>query len=84
MALTEQEARVLGAVAAMAGSDSATVAELSQLTGLTEPPVRNALMRLSRTGLVRCTPQGPARWRPTDRGRMAIGRSAYREYVVMR
>lgn len=80
MALTEPEARVLGALSGIELPGAKTVRELSDSTGLTEGSTRKALMRLSRTGLALGTRQGLARWRPTDRGRLTIKLPAYSEY----
>ncbi|MFB8008321.1 MarR family transcriptional regulator [Nocardia sp. NPDC056000] len=84
MAFTEQEAKVLGALSNMDASQALTVRQLCRATGLPETSIHRALMRLSRTGLAMGTLQGPARWRCTDRGRLAITRPVYRDYAGIR
>ncbi|MFE3984749.1 helix-turn-helix domain-containing protein [Nocardia tengchongensis] len=81
MAFTEAEAKVLGALAILDVDDALTVRQLCRATGLPDTSIHRALMRLSRTGLAMGTVQGPARWRCTDRGRRAIARPVYRDYV---
>ncbi|MFJ9367132.1 helix-turn-helix domain-containing protein [Nocardia sp. NPDC101769] len=81
MALTEPEARVLGALRISSVESALTVRELSRETGLPETSIRRALLRLVRTGLAVATVQGPARWRSTDRGRLTICRAGYQEYT---
>ncbi|WP_157514428.1 helix-turn-helix domain-containing protein [Nocardia concava] len=81
MALTEQEAKVLGILANSDVTAPFTVRGLSVATGLPESSIRRALLRLVRTGLAAVTPQSPARWQSTDRGRLAMCRPRYREYV---
>ncbi|MFB7716384.1 hypothetical protein [Nocardia sp. NPDC056100] len=81
MALTEHEAKVLGALSCLDVASALSVRELGRCTGLTESSIRKALMRLSRSGLALGTVQGPSRWRPTRRGRLAIALPSYREYA---
>ncbi|MEV0461571.1 helix-turn-helix domain-containing protein [Nocardia tengchongensis] len=81
MAFTEAEAKVLGALSILDVDDALTVRQLCRATGLPDTSIHRALMRLSRTGLAMGTVQGPARWRCTDRGRRAITRPVYRDYV---
>lgn len=80
MPLTQPEAKVLGVLSGLEVPNAKTVRELCNSTGLTEGSTRRALMSLSRVGLVQGTQQGPARWRSTDRGRLAIKLPAYSEY----
>ncbi|AYF75667.1 MarR family transcriptional regulator [Nocardia yunnanensis] len=81
MAFTEPEAKVLGALSNLDPARTLTARQICRATGLAETSVHRALLRLLRTGLVMGTLQGPARWRPTNRGRVAIARPVYREYV---
>ncbi|MFF0610138.1 helix-turn-helix domain-containing protein [Nocardia tengchongensis] len=81
MAFTESEAKVLGALAILDVDHVLTVRQLCRATGLPDTSIHRALMRLARTGLAMGTVQGPARWRCTDRGRRAITRPVYRDYV---
>ncbi|MFE5289772.1 helix-turn-helix domain-containing protein [Nocardia sp. NPDC056611] len=84
MAFTEPEAKVLGALSSLGLPHVLTVRELCRATGLPETSVHRALLRLSRTGLALVTRHGPARWRCTDRGRLAITRPVYRDYARTR
>ncbi|MFD7843272.1 helix-turn-helix domain-containing protein [Nocardia sp. NPDC059764] len=84
MAFTEPEAKALGALSSLDLSHMLTVRELCRATGVPETSVHRALLRLSRAGLAMGTPQGPARWRCTDRGRLAITRPVYRDYARTR
>ncbi|MFE3798669.1 MarR family transcriptional regulator [Nocardia tengchongensis] len=84
MAFTEPEAKVLGALSSLNRSYALTVRELCRATGLPEASVQRALLRLSRSGLAMGAPHGPARWRCTDRGRVAITRPVYRDYARTR
>lgn len=81
MALTEPEAKVLGALAMLTPPRAITCRQLCRATGLPDTSVHRALLRLSRTGLAMSTLHGPARWRSTDRGRITMTRPVYREYV---
>ncbi|WP_433592337.1 MarR family transcriptional regulator [Nocardia sp. CA-145437] len=81
MAFTEPEAKVLGALSILKPEQALTVRQLCRTTGLPDSSIHRALMRLSRTGLALGTLQGPARWRATNRGRVAITRRVYREYA---
>ncbi|MFB8004908.1 helix-turn-helix domain-containing protein [Nocardia sp. NPDC056000] len=82
MALSEYEAKILGAMVSWSPTKSATIRELSRSTGVPEGSVRRVVRRFARNGFAHGTVQSPSRWRPTSRGRMAIARRAYREYVV--
>ncbi|MFE3104981.1 helix-turn-helix domain-containing protein [Nocardia tengchongensis] len=84
MAFTEPEAKVLGALSNMNQSHALTVRELCRATGLPEASIHRALLRLSHSGLAMGAPHGPARWRCTDRGRVAITRPVYRDYARTR
>ncbi|WP_442790110.1 MarR family transcriptional regulator [Nocardia sp. CDC160] len=77
MALTRAEAKVLRVLADSSDECSPTVRELSRATELPEASIRRALMRLERSGLAVVTPQSPARWRRTERGRQALHRPVY-------
>ncbi|MFE2994062.1 helix-turn-helix domain-containing protein [Nocardia sp. NPDC059246] len=81
MALSESEAKVLGALSALGSLETLTVRQICHATKLTETTIHRALLRLSRTGLVVSAPHGPTRWRQTDRGRVAIHQPRYREFV---
>lgn len=81
MALTESEAKVLGALPISSGK-ARSVEELSRVTGVPETSIRRALMRLVRTGLAISPGRDPARWHSTDRGRLTICRPEYREYAA--
>lgn len=81
MALTESEAKVLGALANLTPPHALTARQLCRAAGLCETSIHRALLRLTRRGLSVTVPQGPARWRLTDRGRVAVMRPVYREYV---
>ncbi|MEV6772978.1 helix-turn-helix domain-containing protein [Nocardia sp. NPDC051030] len=81
MAFTEPEAKVLGTLSNLEPARTLTARQLCCATGLPEASVHRALLRLSRTGLVMGTLQGPARWRSTNRGRVAITRPVYRDYL---
>lgn len=83
MAFTESEAKVLGALAVRTRDQGLTVRQLSHATRLPDTSIHRSLLRLSRTGLVTVTPQGPAHWRCTTRGRIAITRPVYREFTGM-
>lgn len=82
MAFTHSEAKVLGALSVLDGAQEMTVRQISRATGLPDTSIHRALLRLSRSGLAMGTPRGTARWRSTDRGRLAIARSVYREYTA--
>ncbi|MCU1641606.1 MAG: hypothetical protein JWN03_1881 [Nocardia sp.] len=82
MALTEPEAKVLGALFILQPTQALTVRQLCRTTGLADGPTRRALRRLSRTGLALSTHQSPANWRPTHRGRLAVNLPGYRDYVA--
>ncbi|WP_330178740.1 hypothetical protein OHB26_19665 [Nocardia sp. NBC_01503] len=84
MAFTEPEAKVLGALSNLDPPHALSVRQLCCATLLPETSVHRALLRLSRTGLAMGTLQGPARWRCTDRGRLAITRPVYRDYAGVR
>lgn len=84
MALTEQEAKVLGALSSLDPPRALTVRQLCCATALPQGSIHRALLRLVRTGLVMDIRQGPASWRCTDRGRLAITRPVYREYAGTR
>ncbi|WP_157514458.1 MarR family transcriptional regulator [Nocardia concava] len=84
MAFTEPEAKVLGTLANLDPLHTLTVRQLCRATLLPETSVHRALLRLLRTGLAVSAPQGPARWRCTDRGRLAIARPVYRDYAGIR
>ncbi|WP_433667218.1 helix-turn-helix domain-containing protein [Nocardia sp. CA-136227] len=84
MAFTEPEAKVLGTLSDLDPHQALTVRQLCRATGLTETTIHRALLRLSRTGLAVGTLQGLARWRCTDRGRLAITRPVYRDYAGTR
>lgn len=84
MAFTESEAKVLGALAFPQPEQPLTVRQLSRATGLPDTSIHRALLRLSRTGLAMGNPEGLARWRCTARGRIAIARPVYREYIAAR
>ncbi|WP_330249766.1 helix-turn-helix domain-containing protein [Nocardia sp. NBC_00565] len=81
MAFTEPEAKVLGALSNLDPPHGLTVRQLCRVTGLPETSVHRALLRLSRTGLAMSPLHSPARWRCTDRGRLAITRPVYRDYA---
>ncbi|MFE3190854.1 hypothetical protein ACFXHA_17720 [Nocardia sp. NPDC059240] len=81
MALTEPEAKVLGALPTSKAAAALTVRELGRETRLPETSIRRALLRLARSGLVVATLHGPARWRSTERGRLVIFKPEYREYA---
>ncbi|MEV6772045.1 helix-turn-helix domain-containing protein [Nocardia sp. NPDC051030] len=74
MAFTEPEAKVLGALSNQVPPHALTVRQLCRATRLPETSVHRALLRLSRTGLATGTLHGPAQWRCTHRGRLAITR----------
>lgn len=80
MVLTHYEAKVLAVLAFSTRPRPLTVSELRTLTELPECSVRRALLRLSRDGLTVGTRGFPARWRPTERGGIAIRRPFYRQY----
>ncbi|MFE3795806.1 helix-turn-helix domain-containing protein [Nocardia tengchongensis] len=82
MAFTQSEAKVLGALSVLGDSQDMTVRQISRATGLPDTSIHRALLRLSRSGLAVGTPRGTARWRSTERGRLAIARSVYREYTA--
>ncbi|MGW2660496.1 helix-turn-helix domain-containing protein [Nocardia tengchongensis] len=82
MAFTQSEAKVLGALSVLDEAQDMTVRQISPVTGLPDTSIHRALLRLSRSGLAMATPRGTARWRSTDRGRLAIARSVYREYTA--
>ncbi|MFE3190318.1 hypothetical protein ACFXHA_14995 [Nocardia sp. NPDC059240] len=82
MALTESEAKVLGALSDLDTAQTLTVRELHLAVGLSEQSVRRALARLLRTGLAASTRQSPANWWPTARGRLTAGSTGYREYAM--
>ncbi|MEU0538332.1 hypothetical protein ABZ319_00550 [Nocardia sp. NPDC005978] len=84
MAFTEHEVKVLGALSLLEPIHTMTVRQLGTTTGLSESSIRRALMRLGRSGLVLSTPQGPARWRSTERGRRALTQPAYHGYLEAR
>ncbi|AYF77803.1 hypothetical protein D7D52_32785 [Nocardia yunnanensis] len=84
MAFTEPEAKVLGALSNLDPAEALTVRQLGRATRLPETSIHRALLRLSRTGLAMGTLQGPARWRCTNRGRLAITRPVCREYAGTR
>ncbi|MEV6767091.1 winged helix-turn-helix transcriptional regulator [Nocardia sp. NPDC051030] len=79
MALTESEAKVLGALSALDVAGAMSVRQLCGRTGLNAAPIRRALRRLSNDGLALGTQWSPASWRCTDRGRLAVGKATYRE-----
>ncbi|MFE5290308.1 helix-turn-helix domain-containing protein [Nocardia sp. NPDC056611] len=81
MALTEPEAKVLGALSMLEPSRALTCRQLCRATGLPDTSIHRALLRLSKTGLAMSTLRSPARWRSTDRGRVTMTRAVYREYV---
>ncbi|APA97335.1 hypothetical protein [Nocardia seriolae] len=83
MALSEPEAKVLGALFYSNGMQVLTVQRIRLTTRLSEGSVRRALLRLARTGLALSTQQRPANWRPTERGRLVINKPPYIEYVRM-
>lgn len=83
MALTEPEAKVLGALSFPNPQQALTVRQLSHETALPETTIRRALLRLVRTGLAVTTRQGPARWRSSDRGRLTILGPRYRDYTAV-
>ncbi|WP_040807226.1 MarR family transcriptional regulator [Nocardia concava] len=82
MALTEAEAKVLGTLFFLGAGQVLTVQQIRLRTGLGDGSVRRALVRLVRTGLVRSTPGSPASWRPTERGLLAVKKSAYSDYIA--
>lgn len=82
MALTEPEARVLGTLANPDIARTLTVHQLAEATDLSEQCIRRALRRLSRSGLASGTKQSPSRWRRTDRGRLALIRPGYSDYIT--
>ncbi|QLY32428.1 helix-turn-helix domain-containing protein [Nocardia huaxiensis] len=84
MAFTEPEVKVLGALSILDSVQALTVRQICHTTGLPETSIHRALLRLSRTGLAMSTLQGPARWRCTDRGRLAMTRPVYRAYARTR
>lgn len=84
MAFTEPEAKVLGALSLLQPDQALTVRQLCRATGLPETSIHRALLRLSRTGMAMGALQGPARWRCTTRGRLAIARPVYRDYARTR
>lgn len=84
MALTHHEAKVLAALTFSATTSALTVSELCRFTGLSGSSVRRALLRLSRDGLAVDTHGVPTRWRPTERGEIAIRRPFYRQYGGVR
>ena len=81
MALTEPEAKTLGALSTLDRSQALTIQQLCRTTKLAETSLRDALLRLSRTGLAMRLPQGPARWQSTDRGRRTSRMPVYAEYA---
>ncbi|WP_460726961.1 helix-turn-helix domain-containing protein [Nocardia heshunensis] len=81
MAFTEPEAKVLGALSMLSAARSLTAQQLCRATQLPDTSVHRALVRLSRTGLAMSTARGAARWKATERGRLAIMRPVYREYA---
>ncbi|MCU1643104.1 MAG: hypothetical protein JWN03_3379 [Nocardia sp.] len=82
MALTEPEAKVLGALSTLQPPHALTVQQLCRTTGLADGAIRRALRRLSHTGLALGTRHSPANWRPTKRGRLAVNQPGYRDYVA--
>ncbi|WP_157534947.1 helix-turn-helix domain-containing protein [Nocardia inohanensis] len=81
MAFTESEAKVLDALSVLGPACTLSVPQLRRATGLPETSIHRALLRLSRTGLAVGTREGPVGWCSTARGRIAITRPVYREYI---
>lgn len=81
MAFTEAEAKVLGALSNSGAGRALKVGELCRATGLCGSSLHRALLRLARAGLVVGSREGVVRWSCTGRGRVAIGRPVYREFV---
>lgn len=81
MALTEPEAKVLGALSHLDTAQALTVRQICGTTGLTDRTARAALSRLARSGLALSTKQTPANWRPTERGLLAVRTPPYRDYA---
>ncbi|BEK97810.1 hypothetical protein ACFOS0_29080 [Nocardia seriolae] len=84
MAFAEPEAKVLGALSTLDPSQALTARQLCRAIRLPENSIHRVLLRFSRTGLAMSTLQGPARWRCTDCGRLAITRPVYSDYVRTR
>jgi DNA-binding IclR family transcriptional regulator len=81
MALTESEARILAALAALEPPRTMTVKQLCGTTGFTPGRTRSLVRGLSAAGLALGSMTSPPRWRPTGRGRAAIQAPRYRDHV---
>lgn len=81
MAFTESEAKVLGALSVLGSAGTLSVPQLCRVTRLPVTSIHRALLRLSRSGLAMGTTDG---WCSTARGRIAMTRPVYREYVGAR
>lgn len=80
MALTEPQAKVLGALSTLDAARTLTVRQLCDTTGLGERAVRSAVVRMWRNGLAHSTRQGPVAWRLTNLGWRVAAKSEYHDY----
>lgn len=79
MALTEPEARILAALAALEPTQALTVVQLCSTTGFTPARARSLVRGLSSSGLVWGSQTHPPRWRPTGSGRAVMRAARYRD-----
>ncbi|MFG1796719.1 hypothetical protein [Nocardia sp. NPDC049149] len=84
MALTEPQAKVLGALSTLGPWTRFTVRELVTATGLPTDRTRAVLLRLTYDGLVRRSGKTPADYWISRTGRAVIASPTYREYRTRR
>jgi sugar-specific transcriptional regulator TrmB len=84
MALTEPQAKVLGALSTLGPWQAFTVRELSKATGLPANRIRAVLLRLSYDGLALGSSKSPADYWISRLGRAVIASPTYREYRTRR
>ncbi|MGV9412677.1 MarR family transcriptional regulator [Nocardia sp. NPDC003693] len=80
MPLTESQATVLAALAALEPEQSLTVRQLCERTGFTSSGTRKMVNALAVSGLARCNRCAPAGWRITHLGLALISARRYGDY----
>ncbi|NNH73344.1 helix-turn-helix domain-containing protein [Nocardia uniformis] len=82
MALTESEAKVLGALAGSTPAQGLTVRQLCERTGLCAGTIRHALHQMAYHGFTVSTRQSPVLWRAAEPGLSLVASCpALREFV---
>lgn len=84
MALTEPQAKVLGALSTLAPWEALTVREICSATGLPPSRTRAVVHRLTYDGLMLGSSKSPADYWISNTGRAVISSPTYREYRTRR